>query len=141
MSSLFRRGDTRTGTFALSWYCAPGCERHPDGFKPHCVSLRTKDRKQAAQLRDDKDAALDVDKARALLGVRKSKPIEPLTLDQFEARYFDCIERARVKATTTIATEQYCLKHFRQFVDGRSAWTHSTISSMGSGSISRGNLG
>src|SRR3990167_5112102 len=119
MSSLFRRGDQRTGTFALAWYCAPGCARHPEGSKPHCVSLRTKDRKKAEKIQGDKDRALDEEKARAMLGIRQDKPVEALALEQFESRYFDYIERARTKATTTITTERYCFKHFRQFVGGQ----------------------
>src|SRR3990167_2194680 len=119
MSSLFRRGDQRTGTFAIAWYCAPGCERHPDGSKPHCVSMRTKDRKQAEKIQGDKDRALGEEKASALLCMRKARPIEALALEQFEARYFDYIERARTKATTTITTERFCFKHFLQFVGGQ----------------------
>lgn len=89
MSSLFR--SSGTGVFRLSWVCGPGCEKHPGGFRTHCVSLRTRDGKTAKSLQREKDEALARDKARLMLQMQPVAVQEKYVLRQAKRKTQSCV--------------------------------------------------
>lgn len=69
MSALIQR----PSSWYLSFRCAPGCPKHPQGKKAHFVSLKTKNKDTARTLKKDFDQALKERKARITLGLEEKQ--------------------------------------------------------------------
>lgn len=69
MSALIQR----PSSWYLSFRCAPGCLKHPQGKKAHFVSLQTKNKDTARNLKKDFDQALKERKARITLGLEEKQ--------------------------------------------------------------------
>lgn len=60
---------SRPSSWYLSFRCAPGCPLHPAGKKAHFVSLQTKNKETAKDLKREFDKELKAKKARITLGL------------------------------------------------------------------------
>lgn len=113
MSTIYKRP---SGWYLL-WYCAKGCEIHPDGHRRHCVSLRTKDGKKAAEYQKGFDSTLADTKARLRLGLQPvTRQTEPWTLTDWIDRYEKKVTTERiVSAGTWDRSERWALRHVERF--------------------------
>lgn len=104
MSSLVKR----PSSYYLSWYCAPGCRRHPDGGRQHFASLRTKDRRLAEKYQKDRDLETDKCRARLLLGLAEiGGASKDWTLDRFIDEYGKKVVREELVSPKTWLAERY----------------------------------
>lgn len=113
MSTLYRR----PGSYALSWYCAPGCPTHPQGKTQHCISLRTKDGKKAHAIQKEHDRNLETNKARAALGLQiPTMPTAGWSLQAFIDHYeLRVLKEQLVSVNSWNRTERWALQTLLTF--------------------------